>query len=140
VKRRVRLALAFVVATAGLVTAVALPSTDPCRVGDQFIPGCRLGYLIGLRPIGTTGVQVSVLSGQSRSTSEEQAEGSVQYEVRNVHLPQDRVEPAGYLEFRARSFVRIVRDGDVIAWAKPLDRGEGLWQIEGYACPGSGIG
>jgi hypothetical protein len=39
-KRRVLLALAFVVATAGVITAIALPSIDPCRVGDQFIPGC----------------------------------------------------------------------------------------------------
>jgi hypothetical protein len=34
----VLLALAFVVATAGVITAIALPSIDPCRVGDQFIP------------------------------------------------------------------------------------------------------
>jgi hypothetical protein len=37
-KRRVLRALAFVVATAGVITAIALPSIDPCRVGDQFIP------------------------------------------------------------------------------------------------------
>jgi hypothetical protein len=41
-KRRVLLALAFVVATAGVISAIALPSIDPCRVGDQFIPGCPL--------------------------------------------------------------------------------------------------
>jgi hypothetical protein len=41
-KRRVLLALAFVVATADVVTAIALPSIDPCRVGDQVIPGCPL--------------------------------------------------------------------------------------------------
>lgn len=41
-KRRVLLALAFVVAAAGVITAIALPSIDPCRVGDQFIPGCPL--------------------------------------------------------------------------------------------------
>jgi len=39
--RRVLLA-ALVVATAGVITAIALPSIDPCRVGDQFIPGCSL--------------------------------------------------------------------------------------------------
>jgi hypothetical protein len=32
------LGLAFVVATTGVITAIALPSIDPCRVGDQFIP------------------------------------------------------------------------------------------------------
>jgi hypothetical protein len=37
-KRWVLLALAFVVATTGVITALALPSIDPCRVGDQFIP------------------------------------------------------------------------------------------------------
>ena len=41
-KRRALLALAFVVATAGVITAIALPSIDPCRVGDQVIPGCPL--------------------------------------------------------------------------------------------------
>ena len=60
-KRRVLLALAFVVATAGVVAAIALPSIDPCRVGDQFIPGCRLlapmEDRIGLRlTIGAVGL------------------------------------------------------------------------------------
>jgi hypothetical protein len=41
-QRRVLLALAFVVVTTSVVTAIALPRIDPCRVGDQFIPGCRL--------------------------------------------------------------------------------------------------
>ena len=41
-KRRVLFALALVVATAGVITAIALPSIDPCRVGDQVIPGCPL--------------------------------------------------------------------------------------------------
>jgi hypothetical protein len=50
-KRPVLLALAFVVATVSVITAIALPSIDPCRVGDQFIPGCRLltDERIGLR-------------------------------------------------------------------------------------------
>jgi hypothetical protein len=37
-KRWVLLALAFVVATTGVITALALLSIDPCRAGDQFIP------------------------------------------------------------------------------------------------------
>jgi len=60
-KRRVLLALAFVVATAGVVTAIALPSIDPCRVGDQVLPGCPFltpGFdRIGLRlTIGGVGL------------------------------------------------------------------------------------
>ena len=42
VKRRVLLALAFVVAIAGVVTAIALPSVGPCRAGDQVVQGCPL--------------------------------------------------------------------------------------------------
>jgi hypothetical protein len=37
---RILLLLAFAVATAGVITAIALPSIDPCRVGDQVLPGC----------------------------------------------------------------------------------------------------
>jgi len=58
-KRRLLLALAFVVATVGVITAIALPSIDPCRVGDQFIPGCPLPTddRIGLRlTIGGVGL------------------------------------------------------------------------------------
>jgi hypothetical protein len=59
--RRVLLTLAFVVAAAGVVIAIALPSIDPCRVGDQFVPGCRLltptNDRIGLRlTIGGVGL------------------------------------------------------------------------------------
>jgi hypothetical protein len=55
------LALALALAAACLAAAIALPSIDPCRVGDQFIPGCRLlapiNDRIGLRlTIGGVGL------------------------------------------------------------------------------------
>jgi hypothetical protein len=53
------LALALALAAACLAAAIALPSIDPCRVGDQFIPGCPLPTddRIGLRlMIGGAGV------------------------------------------------------------------------------------
>lgn len=60
-KRPVLVTLAFFFAAAGVVTAIALPSIDPCRVGDQFIPGCRLftptDDRIGLRlTVGAVGL------------------------------------------------------------------------------------
>jgi hypothetical protein len=62
-KRWVLLALAFVVATAGVITAIALPSIDPCRVGDQFIPGCRLTPTFDRMGLRLTIVGVGLLAG-----------------------------------------------------------------------------
>jgi hypothetical protein len=59
VKQRILLALALVLAAACVVAAIALPSIDPCRVGDEVIPGCPLltDDRIGLRLIiGAAGV------------------------------------------------------------------------------------
>jgi PASTA domain len=60
-------------------------------------------------------------------------------------LSTDRVEggghPPGVID---ELFVRIVRDGALVAWVRavPRDVGDGStdWQLNGYACPGSGIG
>lgn len=59
VTQRILLALALVLAAACLAAAIALPSTDPCRVGDEVILGCPLltDDRIGLRLIiGAAGV------------------------------------------------------------------------------------
>jgi hypothetical protein len=83
-KRRVLLALAFVVATAGLVTALALPSIDPCRVGDQFAPGCRLltptfdriGLRLTIAGVGLlTGAAVFLWARRMGASSQPRADG-----------------------------------------------------------------
>lgn len=48
-------------------------------------------------PVGTTGLKVTVYSGQPRTASEGQAEGSAQYELRNVHLDDVVTEDDGTL-------------------------------------------
>jgi len=51
----------------------------------------------------------------------------------------DLVESAGYIVSRADAgLVRVVRDGQVIAWLR--DAFADGWAFDGYACPGSGIG
>ena len=51
----------------------------------------------------------------------------------------DLVESAGYTASRIDAgLVRVVRDGQVIAWLR--DAFADGWSFGGYACPGSGIG
>jgi hypothetical protein len=72
--RRVLLALAFVVATAGVITAMALPSIDPCRHGDQVLPGCtlvtptfdRIGLRVTIGAVGLLAGAAMFLSARGR--------------------------------------------------------------------------
>jgi hypothetical protein len=82
-KRRVLLALAFVVAAAGVVTALALPSVDPCHVGDQVILGCpfltptfdRIGLRLTIAVVGLlAGAAVFLWSRRMGSDSKPQAD------------------------------------------------------------------
>lgn len=62
--QRILLVLAFVIPIACVATAIALPTIDPCRVGNQLIPGCPLlpDDRIGLRlMIGGTGLLAGAL-------------------------------------------------------------------------------
>jgi hypothetical protein len=58
----------------------------------------------------------------------------------------DLVEAAGYTDAPVDptlhpTWVRIVRDGDVIAWGRAsIDRGMGMLLFSGSECPGSGPG
>lgn len=69
VKRRALLAIALVVTTAGVFTAIALPSIDPCRVGDQVIPWCpfvtttfdRLGLRLMIAGVGLLAAAAVIL-------------------------------------------------------------------------------
>ena len=82
-KRRVLLALAFVVAAASVITALALPSVDPCRVGDQAILGCpfltptfdRIGRRLTIAGVGLlAGAAVFLWSRRMGTDSKPQAD------------------------------------------------------------------